>query len=398
MRMLNLIQLLGIIVILLANSCEEKDKVEPEKEISKVDTLYLQIVDKNATNETKALLANLWDIQKKGFMFGHHDDLWYGRYWYNEPGRSDVKEICGDYPAVFSVDFAEIMDDRSLTSDANEIRRRVILEARERGEVITACCHLNNPLTGGDSWDNSNRTVVSEILMDGSATNVKFKVWLDRLADFALNLKDQHGNLVPILFRPFHEHTQSWSWWGKSCTTDSEFIDFWKFTIEYLRDTKGVHNFLYAISPQMDGVQPASDLMFRYPGDDYVDFLGMDCYHGNNTDAFINNVTNLEALSKVKMKPCGVTENGVEGILKDGKEYDRYWTNEILTPLIGREISLVVMWRNKYDPYEQGHHFYGPVKGHASENDFIRLYNSSYSLFSNDLPDMYHPISNVVVK
>lgn len=396
--MLNLIQLLGIIVILLANSCEEKDKVEPEKEISKVDTLYLQIVDKNATNETKALLANLWDIQKKGFMFGHHDDLWYGRYWYNEPGRSDVKEICGDYPAVFSVDFAEIMDDRSLTSDANEIRRRVILEARERGEVITACCHLNNPLTGGDSWDNSNRTVVSEILMDGSATNVKFKVWLDRLADFALNLKDQHGNLVPILFRPFHEHTQSWSWWGKSCTTDSEFIDFWKFTIEYLRDTKGVHNFLYAISPQMDGVQPASDLMFRYPGDDYVDFLGMDCYHGNNTDAFINNVTNLEALSKVKMKPCGVTENGVEGILKDGKEYDRYWTNEILTPLIGREISLVVMWRNKYDPYEQGHHFYGPVKGHASENDFIRLYNSSYSLFSNDLPDMYHPISNVVVK
>lgn len=398
MRMLNLIQLLGIIVILLANSCEEKDKVEPEKEISKVDTLYLQIVDKNATNETKALLANLWDIQKKGFMFGHHDDLWYGRYWYNEPGRSDVKEICGDYPAVFSVDFAEIMDDRSLSSDANEIRRRVILEARERGEVITACCHLNNPLTGGDSWDNSNRTVVSEILMDGSATNVKFKVWLDRLADFALNLKDQHGNLVPILFRPFHEHTQSWSWWGKSCTTDSEFIDFWKFTIEYLRDTKGVHNFLYAISPQMDGVQPASDLMFRYPGDDYVDFLGMDCYHGNNTDAFINNVTNLEALSKVKMKPCGVTENGVEGILKDGKEYDRYWTNEILTPLIGREISLVVMWRNKYDPYEQGHHFYGPVKGHASENDFIRLYNSSYSLFSNDLPDMYHPISNVVVK
>ncbi len=88
-------------------------------------------------------------------MFGHHDDLIYGRDWYTDAGGSDVKEVCGDYPAVFSVDFAEIMDDRYSTSDLNDDRRRTILEARARGEVITACAHLNNPLTGGDSWDNS---------------------------------------------------------------------------------------------------------------------------------------------------------------------------------------------------------------------------------------------------
>ena len=95
----------------------------------------LSIVDKYATAETKALLANLWMIADKGLMFGHHDDLWYGRYWYNEAGASDTKAVCGDYPAVFSVDFGEIMDDR-YKNESNSIRRRVILEARERGEVI----------------------------------------------------------------------------------------------------------------------------------------------------------------------------------------------------------------------------------------------------------------------
>jgi len=58
----------------------------------------LSIVDKQTTAQTKALYANLWTIADKGFMFGHHDDLWYGRYWYNEPGGSDTKAVCGDYP------------------------------------------------------------------------------------------------------------------------------------------------------------------------------------------------------------------------------------------------------------------------------------------------------------
>lgn len=174
----------------------------------------LSIVDQQATAQTKALFANLWAIADKGFMFGHHDDLWYGRYWYNEPGGSDTKAVCGDYPGVFSVDFGPIMDDR-YNSIENAIRRKVILEARERGEVIMACAHLNNPLTGGDAWDNSRNDVVKSILTPANATRGKFLTWLDRLADFCLNLKDSKGNLVPVIFRPLHEHTQKWSWWGR---------------------------------------------------------------------------------------------------------------------------------------------------------------------------------------
>ena len=351
-----------------------------------VEKVTLNIVDKDATPETKALFANLWAVADKGWMFGHHDDLWYGRYWYNEPGNSDTKAVCGDYPGVFSVDFAEIMDDRH-GNEANAIRRRVILEARERGEVILACMHVNNPKTGGDSWDNSSKEVVKEILTNGTATRTKYLAWLDRLADFALNLKDSRGNLVPVILRPYHEHTQGWSWWGSSCATQSEFIALWQFTIRYLRDTKGVHSFLYAVSPQMDEVYSNTKdrLLYAWPGDDWVDFIGMDCYHGTNDKAFESNLKTLEALSQEKRKPCGVTEDGKESFT----EVD-FWTQHLTGPLGAKRISLVTMWRNKYvGNNESDKHYFSVYPGHPSEADFRKMYDDPRSLFSRDLPDMY---------
>lgn len=327
-------------------------------------------------------------------MFGHHDDLFYGRKWYDVSGNSDTKDVCGDYPGVFSLDFAEIMDDRHEGNKANAIRKRCILEARRRGEVIMACCHLNNPLTGGDSWDNSNAHVVSEILDEGSEIQNKFKTWLDRLAVFCQELKDDEGKPIPIIFRPFHEHTQTWSWWGAGCTTATEFIALWKFTVNYLRDTKGIHQFIYAISPQMDTVKTEDDFLFRWPGDDYVDFIGMDCYHGLNPTTFSYNLKAISDLSQKKRKPCGVTETGVEGFTaKD------YWSKQILTPATGHKVSMIVMWRNKFvGGNEQDMHYFSVFKGHASEADFMKFYNNELTLFSKDLPDMYLMPEHITIK
>lgn len=41
-------------------------------------------------------------------MFGHHDDTVYGIGWEFDEGGSDVRKVCGDYPAVISFDLGEI--------------------------------------------------------------------------------------------------------------------------------------------------------------------------------------------------------------------------------------------------------------------------------------------------
>ncbi len=378
-------------------ACQEDDPIDNGKTEGPV---ALSLVDKAATAETKALYSNLWAIQEKGFMFGHHDDLTYGRYWYGEEGRSDTKDVCGDYPGVYGVDFAELIDDRAGSdAELEALKIRCVKDAYNRGMVVLAVLHLNNPLTGGTSWLDQDKhadkaKAVSEILKDGSAAQVKFLSWLDNLADLANNkLIGSDGKKIPFILRLFHEHTQSWSWWGNTSTTQDEFIDVWKFTIQYLRDTKGVHNIIYGITPQMDSQKVESDFYFRWPGDEWVDFIGMDCYQGINNAVFVNNLKLISKVSQDKKKPCGVTETGVEGFKSED-----YWTVNIHAPMTGRRVSMVVTWRNKYvGSNESDKHYFSVYKGHPSEKDFVKMYNEPNSFFCNDLPDMYKMAENVSV-
>ena len=60
------------------------------------------------TPETEKLLTNMKKTPAQGIMFGHHDDTVYGIGWEGEEGRSDVKDVCGDYPAIISFDLGEL--------------------------------------------------------------------------------------------------------------------------------------------------------------------------------------------------------------------------------------------------------------------------------------------------
>jgi len=296
--------------------------------------------------------------------------------------------MTGSHPAVCSVDFGKIEHGASV--NINRIpfdkMREIIQYAHRRGQIITICWHVDNPKThsqgnrypAGTSWDNSDTTVVREILQEGSELNIKFKGWMDNLAEYIYTLKDDKGTPIPFIFRPWHEHTQTWNWWGTKCATDEEFVNLWKFTIRYLRDTKGIHQMMYAISPQMDFVYPETKerLTFRWPGDEWVDFIGIDCYHGRNKEAFASNVRHLSELAFEKNKPCGVTETGIEGV-----GYPRYFTEEVLPALENNKISMIVFWRN--DDRSANHHFIS-YKGHSSEEDFRKFCESPVILLERN--------------
>ena len=376
----------------LCLSCQGDEPAGPD---TPPEPVTLTLADPDATPETKALYSNLWAIREKGWIFGHQNDLLNGRKWQYEEGGSDTKAVCGDYPGIYAVDVASFMDGRDVplqSTAENPVKLRTIKEAYDRGMVVMACMHLNNPLTGGDSWDNSSNQVAAQILTPGSPTQQLFDQWLDRLAALAKDLKGSDGVQIPIILRPFHEHGHEWSWWGSTCTTAAEYVALWRYLVDGMK-ARGVHSFIYAISPAMNSKQTESDFTYRWPGDDYVDFMGMDCYLGINNTVFLNNLKCLKAVAEQKKKPCGVTEIGVEGF-----QMADYWTTNIAAPMAGRKMSMLVTWSNKYDPFENGKVYYSVYPGHPSEVSFKDMYERSDTYFCCDLPKMYKMAENVIVR
>ena len=121
--------------------------------------------------------------------------------------------------------------------------------------------------------------------------------------------------------------------------------------------------------------------------------MGMDCYLGINNTVFLNNLKLLRTVSEAKMKPCGVTEIGIEGF-----QNPDYWITNIAAPMAGRKMSMLVTWSNKYDPFEQGKVYYSVFPGHPSENSFKEMYARSDTFFCEDLPPMYEMAENIIVK
>src|ERR1044071_8847225 len=136
-------------------------------------------VDKNATKETVYLYKNLKKLVHKGFMFGHQDDLAYGVGWKYEAGRSDVKDVTGDYPAVYGWELGHLELDRPTDLDGVPFKfmQQFIKQGYERGGVITISWHLGNPLTGKSAWDPAEGTVAS--ILKGGSKHELYKRWLD---------------------------------------------------------------------------------------------------------------------------------------------------------------------------------------------------------------------------
>lgn len=117
-------------------------------------------------------------------MFGHQDDPLYGIGWEGDDGRSDVKSVVGDYPAVMGFDLGriELGNEKNIDNVFFKRIRKEIIRQYQRGGMITISWHINNPLTDGDSWDVKTGGVVSSILLGGK-NHEKFLCWLQSAAN-----------------------------------------------------------------------------------------------------------------------------------------------------------------------------------------------------------------------
>lgn len=355
----------------------------------------VRIVDDRATPATRALFAYLRRQQGKGIMFGHQHDLTYGFTFTTPDGKaSDTRAAVGDHPAVFGwdtliLDGAERPGVEGGTEAGNTAAlSRCIRQGDALGGINTLSAHMPNFVTGKDFYDTTGR-VVSQIL-PGGAKHADFKAFLDRVAKAVKGARRADGTAIPVVFRPFHENNAGWFWWGAGHTTSREYIELYRYTVEYLRDTRGVHNLLYAYSPNSSfGGDPAGYLR-TYPGDRFVDILGYDSYDDNAgptpwLDGLVTDLAMVVRLANERGKAPALTEFGEGGTEVRDLQWFTRLSQAIEADPLARQATYMLTWAN----FGGVKRAYVPYPGHVLLPDFVKYHQDPYTLFAADLRGVY---------
>lgn len=368
---------------------------------SKEVEIKSRLADKNVINAVADLYGNLKINAQSHILFGQQDATKSGRidashFWSNEQqnigvsrNQSDVKTLTGSYPAVYGFDFAKATDtvkNNAWYSYEKNIMRELAIDAYNRKGVVTFCWHVRNPVTDSSFyWEKSPVEAVAAIL-PGVKYNEKFNGLLKQIADYDKLLVDKNGQWIPIIFRPWHEMDGDWFWWGSGHCTPEQYKQLYQYTVTYLKDSLGVHNMLFAWSPDRKFDSEEAYMKF-YPGDNYVDIVGFDEYEDLKPQypiqTAINKVKIVSDFAQKHDKIAAMTEAGLQSIT------DSTWfTQRLLKSLTANNTKLayVLIWANTSWEY------WIPYKGHPAEKDFVDFTNDSNIQLGNKMPDLYQTI------
>ncbi|RXE70415.1 beta-mannosidase [Muribaculaceae bacterium Isolate-002 (NCI)] len=346
------------------------------------------VAEQAAETPAEVLLGRLTALSDSGLTaFGHHDDTAYGRYWEYQPDSSDVKNVCGDYPAIINWDLGwiETGAEKQLDGVPFDFMRDEIVRHDARGGINSLSWHLLNPVTGGDSWDTSCDSTLTRIFADKALTDTLTR-WIGLTADFIGNLRDAEGNRIPVMYRPWHEHTGEWFWWGINEGTPEDYKNLWKLTRKVF-DEKGIDNVVWVYSPDKSNVNGYDDYMSRYPGDEYVDVMGADVYYFDEPDSgriFTERIDKtLGAAVRAARehgKIAALSETGFESL-----PVDDWYMNTLMPVLEKYPVAFVTVWRNSNT---KPNHWYAPYSGHPGEADFRAFHDSPCTVFAREMNEI----------
>ena len=392
--------LFNILLLFLIISCDNSETVvvTPTPTVS-IDVVTPQnvknyMVDKNASTETVALFYNLRNLGKTKIIIGQQDAF---NSFYQNSGSSDIKKTTGNDPSILGSDFMFITDkDNPNNNWYIQQKNKIIQDSKDayaKGMINTFCWHLREPYNEKSFYSadmtSEQRTDAFKSLLPGGKFNDWYKKKLEKVASVVSNLKDTNGKQIPIIFRPFHEFDGNWFWWGANYCTAEEYISVYRFTVNYLRDTKNVHNILFAFSPDNSYTTPSSYLS-RYPGDDYVDILGMDNYGD-----FDNKGTSGASLANSKLKlisDLAISKNKIAALTETGYRVTsttpaiNNWFSTYLYDAITNnnlQIAYVMFWSNTSSGY------YVPTPGNSNVADFQNFTLKSKIILQNNISKMY---------
>lgn len=322
------------------------------------------LVNRNATANTKKLYSFLKDSYGKYVITGQQCD---GGINGNE--FKAIKNLTGDYPALLGLDMMDYTPSRTAFGASSSAVEKAI-EFANKGGIVTFCWHwnapteyLNSTANSSDGWWGGFYTQSSKFdiakVMNGQ--DAKGKKLLDRdIKEIAKQLKRLEKAGVPVIWRPLHEGSGGWFWWGAKGS--DAYKKLWKYLYKELTNTYDCNNLIWVYNGQ------SADW---YPGDEYVDIVGEDIYPGNHVyDPQVSRFKQAINYGS-KTKITALTENGCIFDIDSAVSINALW-------------SWFMTWGGEFTVNGSNY-----SEKYTEKSVIKKMYASKYSLTLGSLPKIY---------
>lgn len=226
------------------------------------------LVDPDATEGARRLMTYLCDQYGKSMISGQ----------VCEEGPYGTENACiwratgGEYPAVLGLDMIDYTPSRAANG-ASSKETDIAIDYWDKGGIVTFCWHWNAPekYIKGIWWKGfytDQVTIDLAKIMNGQDPE-GYDLLMRDIDTIAGQLRQLQDAGVPVLWRPLHEASGGWFWWGAA--GPEAYKQLYITLYDRLVNVHGLHNLIWLWNGQ-DGAW--------YPGDEYVDIIGEDIYPG----------------------------------------------------------------------------------------------------------------------
>ena len=193
------------------------------------------------------------------------------------------------YPALACYDFLHHKRSGENWIDYTDISAAV--SQWQNNGLVNYMWHWNVPTDeeayNNKDWNNyafyceNTNFDINNALTDGTWENKVILEDIDQIAGYLGQLQDAG---VPVIWRPLHEaagshlYNNPWFWWGRGGVEATKAL--WKLMYDRLVNHHGLNNLIWVWTAQWDkGYE--SQMAEAYPGNEYVDIVGIDSYRNN---------------------------------------------------------------------------------------------------------------------
>lgn len=241
----------------------------------------------NLTRETRSLLRTITKYtQRREWTLGGFDNYnWFNTLLAPETELrfhvDDMLTVTGKHFAVVTYEYQDVAVAGEVAVD---VLRQKIIAQHAGGGIVWISDHCGNPVTGslgqeasasspgtvGNQYDRNGSPIVA--CLTGGSKAADFEAYVQRIAAFLASLVDASGNLIPVVWRPFHEMNLGSFWWSDTVTPLNTLYLFRRFV--NLMRANGVRNALIDWCP---GSTITNERTF-FPGADYCDLISATAY------------------------------------------------------------------------------------------------------------------------